>query len=73
LPSAFAAVEEPAAELAVEEAVELEEPPQAARPRAAADAPATFRKLRREIIFFIVVLLLLLVNICHRPQHEDGS
>ena len=37
------------------------------------EAPATFRKLRREIIFFIVVLLLLLVNICHRPQHEDGS
>ena len=63
-------------EAAVEAAVEavlLEEPPQAARPRAAADAPATFRKLRREIIFFIVVLLLLLVNICHRPQQEDGS
>ena len=55
------------------EAVELDEPPQAARPRAAVEAPATFRKLRREIIFFIVVLLLLLVNICHRPQHEDGS
>ena len=44
--------------LAVEAAVLLEEPPQAARPRAAAEAPATFRKLRREIIFFIIVLLL---------------
>ena len=32
----------------------LEEPPQAARPRAAAETPAAFRKLRREIIFFII-------------------
>ena len=35
----------------------LEEPPQAARPRAAAEIPATFRKSRREIIFFIRILL----------------
>ena len=44
-------------ELAAEEAVLLEEPPQAARPRAAAEMPATFRKSRREIIFFIRILL----------------
>ena len=36
------------------QAVLLEEPPQAARPRAAAETPAAFRKLRRVIIFFII-------------------
>ena len=38
-------------------AVLVPEPPQAARPRAAAEMPATFRKSRREIIFFIRILL----------------
>lgn len=33
------------------------QPPQAARLRAAAEIPATFRKSRREIIFFIRMLL----------------
>lgn len=51
--------EEPveAAVEAVEAAVLVPEPPQAARPRAAAEMPATFRKSRREIIFFIRILL----------------
>lgn len=41
-----------AAEPAVDEAaVDEPEPPQAARPRAAAETPAAFRKLRRVIIF----------------------
>lgn len=44
-----------AAEPAVDEAaVDEPEPPQAARPRAAAETPAAFRKLRRVIIFFIM-------------------
>ena len=36
--------------------VELEEPPQAARPSAAAPTPAAFRKLRREIRFILCCL-----------------
>ena len=65
------AVLEAAVELAVEAAVLLEEPPQAARPRAAAEAPATFRKLRREIIFFIIVLLLHhVIMITFRPERR---
>jgi hypothetical protein len=46
-----AASEEAAAELATEEAVLAEEPPQAVRARAATDRPAAARKLRREIFF----------------------
>ena len=49
LPPAEAAVE-----LAVLVVVLAEEPPQAARPKAAAPIPATFRKLRREIFFITV-------------------
>ena len=40
-----------AVELATEEAVLAEEPPQAVRARAATDRPAAARKLRREIFF----------------------
>ena len=40
----------PAAEDAVEDAVELAEPPQAVRAAAAAATPVTFRKSRRVII-----------------------
>ena len=50
------ASEEAAAEDAVLDAVELEEPPQAARPSAAAPTPAAFRKLRREIRFILCCL-----------------
>ena len=39
---------------AVEAAVELEEPPQAARPMAAAPAPTILIKLRREMRFIVL-------------------
>ena len=45
----FSAAAEAAEEDAALDAVELEEPPQAVRARAAADTPAAARKLRREI------------------------
>ena len=47
------AAAEAAEEDAALDAVELEEPPQAARPSAAAPTPAAFRKLRREMRFIV--------------------
>ena len=69
-----AAAAEPEAAVLVEAAVLAEEPPQAARPMARAETPATFMKLRRVILWIrIEILSFSLVLSCLRSRRNAAA